>query len=449
MKQKVSCLVLLGIPAGVVAQNPLKAMPVRVSGPWEVAIGPGSVELQGRQITIGEEAVLQIPQPQTVSLKGELHPKLPVFDEQTGGWRKGARLKQLVTQECTATGLLVPESVVVRPAEGDGEPFALDADYKMDGFWATLGRVEGGAIGPDQPVLIDYDYSPSQLHSIAADGENRLRLALGEPGMGSMLPPELEDGQVAIGNVWVPGRTEALTEENLFPIEPQPPVERPEQSIAERLLPKTLAKLRAGEDVKIVAWGDSVTAGGGVGAQVELRYQNRFAELLRERFPQANITMLTAGWGGQNSRGYMDAPRGGQYDFVRDVLEPKPDLVTIEFVNDAYLNEEQVQTHYAEIMGHLNGIGAEVILITPHLVRPDWMRMNTLKFDEDPRPYVKGLRRFAQENDIALADASIQWCRLWRQGIPYVTLEGNSINHPDARGHEIFARALIDLFPEP
>jgi len=448
MKQSVSYLVLLGIPAAVVAQEAAQAIPLRVSGPWSVAVGPGAVELQGRQISIAEEVSLAVPEPEVISVKGEAHPNLPVFNEQTGGWRKGARLTQLITQECTATGLLVAESVVVRPAEGDGAPFVPDQDYKIDGFWATLGRVEGGAIGAEQKVLIDYDYSPSQLHSLAVDGAGAVSLVVGEPGVGSIPPPELGEGQTAVANIWVPGLTAELTEENLFPIEPGPAAEKPEPGVAETLLPKTLAKLRAGEDVKIVAWGDSVTAGGGVGAQVELRYQNRFAELLRERFPQANVTMLTAGWGGQNSRGYMDAPKAGQYDFVRDVLEPQPDLVTIEFVNDAYLNEEQVQTHYAQIMGHMNGIGAEVILITPHLVRPDWLGMTTLKFDDDPRPYVKGLRRFAEENNVALADASVRWCRLWRQGIPYVTLEANSINHPDARGHEIFAQALIGLFPE-
>ena len=447
MKPSVPCLFLLGIPAAVVAQQAAKAIPIRVSGPWSVTVGPGAVELQGRGISITEEVSLQVPEPEVVSIEGEAHANLPVFNEETGGWRKGARLKQLITQECTATGLLVPESVVVTPAEGDGAPFVLDQDYKMDEFWATVGRIEDGAIAPDQKVLIDYDYSPSHLHSLAVDGAGAVRLVVGEPGVGSIPPPELGEGQTAVATIWVPGLTPELTEENLFPIEPEPVTEKPEPSVAERLLPKTLAKLRAGEVVKIIAWGDSVTAGGGVGGQVELRYQNRFAELLRECFPEANITMVTAGWGGQNSRGYMDAPTAGQYDFVRDVLEPKPDLVTIEFVNDAYLNEEQVQTHYAEIMGHMNGIGAEVILITPHLVRPDWMGMTTLKFDEDPRPYVKGLRRFAEENQIALADASVRWCRLWRQGIPYVTLEANSINHPDARGHEIFAQALIDLFP--
>jgi lysophospholipase L1-like esterase len=261
-----------------------------------------------------------------------------------------------------------------------------------------------------------------------------------------MLPPTPGEGETAVANVWVPGRTEQLTEEDLFPIEALPPLSV--QPTAEQLLPKTLAKLRAGQDVTIVAWGDSVTHGGGVGGQKELWYQYRFEALLKARFPKANIKVLTAAWPGGNSRGYMSAPAGGTYDFKRDVLDPKPDLVTIEFVNDAYLNEEQTQTHYTEIMGYLNGVGAEVILITPHLVRPDWLGVKSLKFDEDPRPYVKGLRRFAAENHVALANASAVWCRLWRQGIPYVTLEANSINHPDARGHDIFAEALMGVFPK-
>ena len=87
-------------------------------------------------------------------------------------------------------------------------------------------------------------------------------------------------------------------------------------------------------------------------------------------------------------------------------------------------------------------------MITPHLVRPDWLRVNTLKVDADARPYVKGLRRFAEENRLALADASIEWCGLWGQGIPYITLLANSINHPDVRGHAIFAKVLMGLFPE-
>jgi lysophospholipase L1-like esterase len=191
-----------------------------------------------------------------------------------------------------------------------------------------------------------------------------------------------------------------------------------------------------------------VTNGGGVNRRTNEWYQNVFAERLRERFPQAKVTLHTAAWGGRSSRNYLEAPRGGEKDFVRDVLEPKPDMVTIEFVNDAYLDEEATQVHYAGILERLESIGAEVVLITPHFVRPDWMGVSTMKIDEDPRPYVRGLRRFAAEHNLALADASARWCRLWRQGIPYITLEANWINHPDARGHELFAEALLALFPE-
>jgi len=67
--------------------------------------------------------------------------------------------------------------------------------------------------------------------------------------------------------------------------------------------------------------------------------------------------------------------------------------------------------------------------------------------DDDPRGYVKGLREFAARRGVALADASRRWGRLWRQGIPYTTLLGNAINHPDARGMEMFADALLALFP--
>jgi lysophospholipase L1-like esterase len=143
----------------------------------------------------------------------------------------------------------------------------------------------------------------------------------------------------------------------------------------------------------------------------------------------------------------MAQPRGSEKDFVRDVIEPHPDLVTIEFVNDAWLKDQALVDHYNEIMKRLSEANPEVILIAPHLVRPDWMGLNTYKFDEDPRPYVKGLKAYAQAHDLALADVSTLWCRLWRQGLPYMTLEANSINHPDARGHQLFADALMALFP--
>ena len=423
-------------------------IPVRVTAPWKIELGPGKVTLAGREIFLKDSVAFDIQPQNRVEVRDERHDSLPVFNPKTGGWRKGARLKELITVECTATGLLLPESVKVNTAPGAGTRFTHGADYEMDGFWATVGKLEAGAIKEGQPVWIDYDYVPCRLDSVVVDSEGKVKYVEGKPGTALVQPPSLSIGETAIANIWLEGKTEALTDNNLFPIEEMGKPETSGEAQAEKYLPKTSAKLHAGEKVTIVAWGDSVTDGGGVESSLALRYQNQFARMLGERYPKATINMLTAAWGGRGSRDYLEAPRGGAKDFVRDVLEPKPDLVTIEFVNDAYLDEEQTQIHYKKILNLLQENGSEVILITPHLVRPDWMQVTGMKFDEDPRPYVRGLHRFARENRVALADASRLWCALWRQGIPYLTLEANSINHPDERGHRMFAEALMEVFPK-
>ena len=74
------------------------------------------------------------------------------------------------------------------------------------------------------------------------------------------------------------------------------------------------------------------------------------------------------------------------------------------------------------------------------------MNQTSVRVEEDPRPYVHGLRQFAAKHNVAIADASLRWGHLVKEGIPYVTLLSNSINHPDDRGHEMFAQSLMDLF---
>lgn len=429
------------------AADLMNTMPVCVADEWSVRVGPGQVAVGQDKIKIEEAVVIPIPRASAVLVKAETHACLPPFDPEARGWLRGQRLLALQTQECTATGLLAPESVRVRDAAGN--LLARGADYELDPFWATAGRLENGALDADAAVSIDYIYAPTRLDSIVAGPQGQIRLVPGEAGVGAILPPKTASGETVLANVWIPGPIEGLSPEHLYPVEHREHIApRPEAGQAERLLPKTLAKLRAGQEVTIVAWGDSVTAGGGVDDDPSQWYQHQFLARLRSRFPSAGITLHTAAWPGRGSRDYLEAPRGSRYDFQRDVLDRKPDLVTIEFVNDAYLSAADVEPHYSRILDLLRGAGAEAVLITPHLVRPDWMGMRDAKFDEDPRPYVRGLRAFAARHNVALADASRDWCRLWRQGIPYITLEANSINHPDARGHKIFADALMALFPE-
>ena len=127
----------------------------------------------------------------------------------------------------------------------------------------------------------------------------------------------------------------------------------------------------------------------------------------------------------------------------------KPDLVVMEFVNDSWMKPENVEGDYSQILADFRERGMEWIICTPHYVRADWMGLSSEKgIDEDPRPYVQGLRAFAKKHGIALADASFYYGQLYRQGIPYSTLMMNNINHPDRFGMSLFADALMKLFEE-
>ncbi|RYD73339.1 MAG: SGNH/GDSL hydrolase family protein, partial [Verrucomicrobiaceae bacterium] len=199
---------------------------------------------------------------------------------------------------------------------------------------------------------------------------------------------------------------------------------------------------------RILAWGDSVTECGYLPQKD--KWQEQFVSRLRAAFPNSEIELITEGWGGRTTAAYFKAPPGHPHNYEEKVLASKADLIISEFVNDAGLNPAGVEATYGRILADFQRMGTEWIILTPHYVRPDWMGLSSQReVDQDPRPYVAGLRAFSATHNIALADASLRYGRLWRQGIPYTVLMVNSINHPDARGMKLFADALMALFPKP
>ena len=345
-----------------------------------------------------------------------------------------------------AADMLVPESVVLKSTEGD-TIYKPGSDYGLEPRWATYGRLPNGAIPVDKPVQVSYRYGRSRLDAIVVDRQGKVSLLQGMPDTATPMPPAVAPETALIARVWAPGRLVTLTEDNIYPIiEPHyPELKGTEVPPAAHLLPKTWAKLQSGQPLNIRAWGDSVTAGGQA-SDAAHQYQSQFVALLGRRFPHALLHLTTVAWGGRNSDSFLDEPPGSPYNFAEKVLQPRPDLIIMEFVNDAYLTPEQVETRYTALQKRFEEIGAEWIILTPHFVRPDWMGETTVRVEKDPRPYTAGVRAFAARHHVALADASLRWGHLVKEGIPYVTLLKNSINHPDDRGHEIFARALMELF---
>lgn len=407
----------------------------RLVGDWRVRM----------ESSAGEECDFDIPPPQEVRVQDELAPDgLPEPKEKTDGWLRGLALSGVRAEECTISGALLPASLVVKNAPGRaGTVLMRGRDYDLDPGWGTVWRLPGGNLPVGQRVWMDYTHVPQRLDSVVGTASGQVTLRGGTPHTAMPLPPPLADGEKRLANFYLPGPMNRLEPNHLFPILetlfPQPSCSGP--SPAETCLPRTMAKLRSGEPLRILAWGDSVTEVG--------RYQPLVLEGLRIRFPKAKIQLLTEAWPGKSTVDYLAEPPGSEYHFEEKVLGAKPDLVISEFVNDASLeeNEAGIFERHGRLLAAFRKIGAEWIILTPHYVKPDWMGLTSQRdIDEDPRLYVRCLREFARANRIALADASRRYGRLWRQGIPFLTLMENGINHPNRNGHQIFADSLISLF---
>ena len=418
-----------------------------VSNHWQVQVMPGTVKTGRRSVRISAEVTLEVSPPKLVEVRDELYDNIPLFDEKNAPWDKGVKLKGLDTSETTAPDMLVAGSFKLKSGTGDAPALKRGVDYELEPRWATFGRLPGGSIQPDQKVWADYEFGQSRIDSIVADSKGEVTLLQGEPEIATPVPPKPGPGETIIANIWIPGLLPALTSINIYPILERhyPAPKRSGPPIAATLLPKTWAKLKSGQQLNILAWGDSVTAGGQASDKSH-QYQYRFESLLQKRFPDAHINLTTLAWGGRTSDSFLNEPPGSPYNFNEKVIQPHPDLIVMEFVNDAYMTPAVVEEKYSYLLKRFQEIGAEWIILTPHYVRPDWMGAPNVRIEKDPRPYVEGLREFAAKHKVALADASLRWGHLVKEGIPYITLLSNCINHPNDRGHEMFAQSLMELF---
>lgn len=413
--------------------------------------GDWGVRVECRHAAQAKAGTFVVAPPDGVEVLNERIAMLPLFNPAVPGWVKGVALEEVRAAECTVIRALDPESLVVKTAPGrEGALLERGRDWEADTEWGTVGRLAGGRIAEGQPVWASYRAALRRIDSVVRLADGTLELVRGEPQIVLCEPPSIPAGSERLVNVYLPGRIEKLSDANLFPIleDRCPPLPADQSSQARSRLPETLRRLESGEPLKILAWGDSVTTYG--------RWQAMFVERLEARYPRASIELVTEAWGGRNTGSYLAEPPGSEHNYREKVLEVRPHLIVSEFVNDAGMGPADVDRQYGRLLDDFRGIGAEWVILTPHYVMPEWMGPGFLErgqrdIDDDPRPYVAGLKAFvaAHPEHVALADAARRYGRLWRQGIPYLTLMENNINHPNVAGHRIFADALDEVFGRP
>jgi lysophospholipase L1-like esterase len=402
-----------------------------------VTVAPGVIDVNGTQITVAESTTLAVAPARIMRVRNE---QSVLSDEEPRGYGHGTPLRECLGRGTTLAGMLVPDSLVVKAgAEADAQIYVEGRDWRADKAWGRVGRVPDGRIQPEQTVFLDYDCGLMRIDTVEVRTDGKVVVRRGAEHRSVPQPPEVDEHSRALCNVFLPYHCRELAPSLIYPV--GPPLPSPSQVELERkaaLVPKTHAKLAAGEEVTVVFWGDSVTCGGDASSQ-ENAFPLSFTNWLRCRYPAAHIRYVNAGTGGWNSRSKLPL-------FDEQVLAHNPDLMVIEFVNDMGFGRDLIFANYADAVSRVRAQGGEVIILTPHFVRPDWMGAGSNMRTPEIRKAVGYLKEFAAENNAGLADASRRWEHLWVEGIPYMTMLFNGINHPDDRGHQLFVDELKLFF---
>ena len=207
----------------------------------------------------------------------------------------------------------------------------------------------------------------------------------------------------------------------------------PRQARQTRFLKSTQARLKSGKPVKIVAFGDSITAGGDA-SRPELIFWRRWADSLQRKYPRAQVTTVNGATGGDNTV-------QGLQRLQAKVIEEAPDLVLIGFgMNDHNVSgvpipdfEKNLKEMIARIRQRTR---AEVVLFSAFPPNPKW-KFGTHRMEE----YAAATDRVAREQECAYADVFTNWQLAARRKKPEDLL-GNNINHPNDFGHGIYFRVL-------
>lgn len=201
-------------------------------------------------------------------------------------------------------------------------------------------------------------------------------------------------------------------------------------------LERTRAKLVGGELVKIVAFGDSITAGGDA-TRPDLIFWQRWAEELRRTYPRTHVAVINGATGG-------DSTVQGLQRLQAKVLEHKPDLVLMGFgMNDHNQGGVPIPLFELNLKQMIERIRteteAEVILFSAFPPNPLW-KFGTQRMAD----YAAATERVARETACAYADVFNNWQAMAARKKPEDLL-GNNINHPNDFGHWIYYRVLCEL----
>ncbi|WP_256758861.1 GDSL-type esterase/lipase family protein [Cohnella sp. WQ 127256] len=207
------------------------------------------------------------------------------------------------------------------------------------------------------------------------------------------------------------------------------------------LLNHVVGKLKAGEEIVYVVYGDSISTGGEA-SEESLTYFGRFADTLRSLYPQAQIRIVNKSIGGEDTS-------GGMSRVDEDVVPLHPAVVSIGYgMNDQNKQEQGNTTSLEDFEKNLRFMidairkadDTDIILVTPCEPNPDWQHTSG-----QTSMYADVIRQLGSEYGIGVADAHAEWVTELAAGKTPESLLLNNINHPNDYGHWIYSKAFAPM----
>ena len=211
-------------------------------------------------------------------------------------------------------------------------------------------------------------------------------------------------------------------------------------ALAPGQLPRTCEKLKKGSGFLTVRLiGDSITEGYNSSEYVRTPpfappYPNQFAQSLKAKF-RTHISLTNGAIGGTGCT---------QTGIIESTwLTPRYDLLIIAYgMNNLGMGAENFKAQISSIIEQKRALHPETefILVCTMTRNPLWHGCA----DQQAAEFAKALRSL-ENTYCAAADVHA----LWKQVLArkdYYDLTGNGVNHPNDYGHQLYCKALTDLF---
>ncbi len=195
---------------------------------------------------------------------------------------------------------------------------------------------------------------------------------------------------------------------------------------------KTIDRLSQGTHTAIVALGDSLTQGW----LVNKGYLVFLGEMLRERYPRAQFSIINRGIPGDTAEGGLSRVR-------EDVIDEDPDCVFIQFaLNDAFIGHpvERYKRSLQSIIDRIReNTDAEIILLTS-------VHLGESRDNATAAPFYAKIEELAAENSLPVARVHEYWRKKIQEGVEFRSLVQFDMVHPTVEGYRLMAEAIMEVF---